>query len=341
METLVTSSKPRYIWVDCAKCFSILLVISFHVPYHIDGYAGDILQLLRMPAFFMISGFLFNIDKYPSFRYFIKHRSIQLLVPYTFFFIVFYFFWLIIGRNIAGGEDLQAPMWRPLFEFFYGTPYLVVAPYWFICCLFSIQLIYYALFKYLPRAIAIAIVILCPLLHSIEGIQALPWNLPQAFLYIPFYAFSNQCKTYIATMSLSRRNCFLTCLSLMLALAGTLHIHDFGETIEDILTVACGILILPTYILFIKSIAKIFPKMKKAASFIGKNTIIILALQNYIIGVFKIILSHIGYNNGNYGMNILLTLLTVVVCIIPIQIINKYIPFSIGRGTFFEKKLKQ
>ena len=189
--------------------------------------------------------------------------------------------------------------------------------------------------------IAIAIVILCPLLHSIEGIQALPWNLPQAFLYIPFYAFSNQCKTYIATMSLSRRNCFLTCLSLMLALAGTLHIHDFGETIKDILTVACGILILPTYILFIKSIAKIFPKMKKAASFIGKNTIIILALQNYIIGVFKIILNHIGYDNGNYGMNILLTLLTVVVCIIPIQIINKYIPFSIGRGTFFEKKLKQ
>ena len=108
-------------------------------------------------------------------------------------FINNYDLWLTFGREIAQGEDMEVPLWYPLFEFVYGTPYLVVAPYWFICCLFSIQIIYFLLMKYLPKPLAITIILLCPLLHSILCIYNLPWNLALATLYLPFYAFSNLC----------------------------------------------------------------------------------------------------------------------------------------------------
>ncbi|MEG2151037.1 MAG: acyltransferase family protein, partial [Bacteroidaceae bacterium] len=52
--------KERYDWIDYAKFISIFLVISFHTPPHVTGYIGELIRQLRMPAFFLISGFLFN-----------------------------------------------------------------------------------------------------------------------------------------------------------------------------------------------------------------------------------------------------------------------------------------
>ena len=88
-----TSPKIRYAWVDYAKFFSIFLVVSYHIPHRADGYVGELLSLLRMPAFFMIAGFLFNTNKFHSLSYFLKHRSIQLLIPYISFFTFFYISW--------------------------------------------------------------------------------------------------------------------------------------------------------------------------------------------------------------------------------------------------------
>lgn len=194
-----TSPKIRYAWVDYAKFFSIFLVVSYHIPHRADGYVGELLSLLRMPAFFMIAGFLFNTNKFHSLSYFLKHRSIQLLIPYISFFTFFYISWLLFGRDWIGGNELDIPLWKPLMEFAYGTPVTIIAPYWFICCLF--------------------------------------------------------------------------------------------------------------------------------------------ALQNYIIGCFKLYFKSI-IEYGGYATNIILTLLTIIICCLPIKLINSYVPFLVGRGPYFEKKLK-
>ena len=192
-----TSPKIRYAWVDYAKFFSIFLVVSYHIPHRADGYVGELLSLLRMPAFFMIAGFLFNTNKFHSLSYFLKHRSIQLLIPYISFFTFFYISWLLFGRDWIGGNELDIPLWKPLMEFAYGTPVTIIAPYWFICCLFSMQIIYYLLIRQFPKPIVIIIVSICPLLHCIPWTSYLPWNLSAALLYIPFYAFSNMNKDFI------------------------------------------------------------------------------------------------------------------------------------------------
>ena len=196
-----TSPKIRYAWVDYAKFFSIFLVVSYHIPHRADGYVGELLSLLRMPAFFMIAGFLFNTNKFHSLSYFLKHRSIQLLIPYISFFTFFYISWLLFGRDWIGGNELDIPLWKPLMEFAYGTPVTIIAPYWFICCLFSMQIIYYLLIRQFPKPIVIIIVSICPLLHCIPWTSYLPWNLSAALLYIPFYAFSNMNKDFIKSLT--------------------------------------------------------------------------------------------------------------------------------------------
>lgn len=122
-----TSPKIRYAWVDYAKFFSIFLVVSYHIPHRADGYVGELLSLLRMPAFFMIAGFLFNTNKFHSLSYFLKHRSIQLLIPYISFFTFFYISWLLFGRDWIGGNELDIPLWKPLMEFAYGTPVTIIS----------------------------------------------------------------------------------------------------------------------------------------------------------------------------------------------------------------------
>jgi len=325
--------KKRYAWIDYAKCFSIFLVVSYHSPFHLDGYWGNFLCLLRMPAFFLISGFLFDINKFPSFIYFLKHRSIQLLIPYTFFSTIFYVLWLLVGRNMVGGDELDIPLWYPIFEFFYGSPHIVVATYWFICCLFSIQIIYYFLIKYVPQHLILPLTFVFPILHSFSFFDALPWNLSLAFLYIPFYVFANLNKQFI--IELSRENIRIVLGTLALGLLAVHFINGEVSIIQSILISASGLLVLPSYILFVKFIARV--RINKIAIFIGKNTIIILALQNYIIGVFKMVLP--SDFNGCFIVNIIITFTIIFICYFPIKIINKYIPFVIGRGLYFDNIL--
>lgn len=96
-------------------------------------------------------------------------------------------------------------------------------------------------------------------------------------------------------------------------------------------------MIIPAYVLFIKAISYI--KMDKVAQFIGKNTIIILALQNYFIGTVKLTFPSL-INEGNILTNIIMTVLNISFSCILIYFINKYTPFIIGRGAYFENKLK-
>lgn len=330
------SPKKRYVWVDYAKFFSILLVVSYHTPQRAGGYVGDLLYFLRMPAFFMMAGFLFNADRFPSLGHFLKHRSIQLIVPYVSFFTIFYVSWLLFGRNWVGENELSIPLWRPLIEFAYGSPTTVVAPYWFICCLFSMQIIYYLLIRYLPKPAVIAVVFVCPLLNCIPGTSYLPWNLSAALLYIPFYAFPNIYKEYIK--SLSSKNVFGALASLCMALFLIRYGNRGNALAKNMEVEICGLLIMPAYTIFIKALSRI-KITDKFVAFIGKNTIIILALHNYIIGFFKIFLKDMTNHEG-YATNMTFTILTIVICCLPIKLINSYAPFLIGRGPCFEKKLK-
>lgn len=77
------------------------------------------------------------------------------------------------------------------------------------------------------------------------------------------------------------------------------------KTITNAFFLISGYLFCQDIILFCKSIANILHK-KKFIEFLGKNTIIISAVQNYVIGVIKILSFHfysLNYFNEKYILN--------------------------------------
>lgn len=327
-------AENRKIWIDYAKCFSIFLVVLFHTNPNLDGFIFDFLKLLRMPAFFLISGFLFNIEKWNNFYKFIYHRIKRLIVPYFWFSFIFYVLWLIVGRNIAGENEMSINIFTPITEFLLGTPKIILAPYWFITCLFCIQTIFYLLRKTIKSDILL-LCISCSLYFIILLFDKtnLPWCLDKALLYLPFYASANIFKTQINNINYN--NAILNIASFTITLILIYINTSINNTyINHTLYIISGLCIIYTYIALCKYIAhKIKPI--NTIKYIGDNNIITLALQNYIIGFIKIIsilLFSINIlDSGYYIANIIVTIITIAISMIFAIIINKYAPFIVGK----------
>lgn len=326
--------KERFVWIDYAKFITIFLVVFFHTNPDLlsNNFLGKFLGLIRMPAFFLIAGYLFRVEKFESFISFVKHRSKQLLVPYVSFFIIFYILWLCIGRNIVGESEIAISILLPIKEFIMGTPSIICAPYWFITCLFSMQIIYYLVNRLCKKRKLIFFFCMVLSLSS-YFINIDFWLISKAFNYLPFYAFSNLFKDYIKNIEFKVHYKYVI-LFLFLVITS---LAIFKE-IDNIMYVILGLLILPFYICCCKVLSK-FGK-NNIIEMIAKNGIIILALQNYVIGIIKILSNKIlGYNILYVELyyNVVVTIIVLLLLYYPIIFINKYIPFIIGKGNFFDK----
>lgn len=125
----------RIEYIDCLRCISILLVVSFHVSATILNVSEDTLSYnhylsqIRMPLFFFISGFVFykNDDywnKGNSFSFIIKKFKVQIISTAIFFFALMYI------------EDIP---------FASGILSRHKNGYWFTITLFEFYLLYLAL----------------------------------------------------------------------------------------------------------------------------------------------------------------------------------------------------
>lgn len=94
-------AKQRQAWLDYVRFFSIFLVIVFHTPPRLPLLDNAVVLNLRVPVFFCISGFLYSIDRWSSFKQYALHRSKQIVVPYVTFFLIFYTLWLVVGRRLG------------------------------------------------------------------------------------------------------------------------------------------------------------------------------------------------------------------------------------------------
>ena len=335
-------SNERQPWIDFAKFFSIFLVVSYHVLPTLTGYWGDTLRLVRMPLFFLISGYLFRADKFADYRSFFVHRGKQLLVPYVLFFIPFFVMWLLLRKSTIGAEeDLNALWYQPVIELIEGRPELILHPFWFLTCLFSIQTIYYFLHRFLDKKMVLLIVLLLPFINCVTHFHTLPWHLDSAFKFIPYYALPNLFKDKINGF----KNVPVALLSLALFAGLSVLVYDMqNRWLYTGLRVITSVSIMPSYILFCRFTSRTLPQNAgRIVEYIGKNTIIVLAFHMYILRPVELFLCRfMGADvfDGRYYLNLTVTLAVVLICIIPAYIINKYMPFMIGKGKLFDSLQK-
>ncbi len=333
----------REAWLDYIKLIAMTLVVVYHTPPRYDNAHEAALFNMGAPVFFFAAGYLFNIAKQKDFFTFLRHRARQILVPYTTFFVIFYALWLFVGRRMAGAEEQAIDLFTPLWQFVQGTPDVVLGPFWFLAALFTMQVIYYPIKKFLSGYWPLVVALLLSL-----GLLVMPdlpwfryWNLDKAFLYMPIYAFGNCCRSLVGKFEFTTPDRFLLWAVLAIVGLGFLVVAPLtiDRSVAYVLAPEAVILVLPFYTALCRWL-----ETRLGASQIAQTVAITgityLALQNYLIGIIKMLIAKFAgpdILDDNILLKILIALVVMAV-LYPLAIfIERYFPFLLGKPL---KKLK-
>lgn len=188
--------KPRELWIDAAKGFSIIFVVMGHSG---DALANHYLSWFRMPLFFLLSGLVFKpIDpgRYPGWA---VKRAKGLMTPYFAYGILIAAVLLLFNFSLKGFAENMARL-------FYGGLSLT-GPYgvfWFITCLLFTQLLFGFIVRYSLRTqlLLIASSYLLSHLISLTSLRNynLPWNIDVSLLAVTYYAIGYYGKKLIPAL---------------------------------------------------------------------------------------------------------------------------------------------
>jgi len=328
-----TPVKPkRYLWIDYARFLCIAYIVFFHIPIPLPFYVRWSLYLFQMPAFIFIAGLTFRFEKYPDTKQYIKHRSKQLLIPYFSFILLFYLLWLV-SRVVFHKGDPSIPLWQPLTEAVLGKPQLVCAPLWFIACLFMLQCVFYLIFRWIKnRYIALPLLCVITYIPVLVDIWTFPWMLALVCVYMPFYGVSVYFKKEIhQLMESSYRYLIALCCIIVHIILVYYWVDMKNHYLSHLIRITGGFLILFPFCVLSKLIADIFGKTN-FVEMMTKNGVVILACHLYAITVLLAVfrLEEVSMA-GNYLMKFILAVITVLSMLIPINLINRYVPFILGR----------
>lgn len=338
----------RKTWIDYIKLIAMFLVVVYHTPPRFDTAHEVALFNMGAPVFFFAAGYLFNISRQQGFLAFLWRRVRQILVPYTTFFIVFYALWLVVGRRMAGPEEQAIGTLVPLWQFLKGTPDVVLGPFWFLAALFTMQLIYYPIRRYLsgfwPLVVSVLLSLSLFVLPNASWMQW--WNLDKALLYMPIYAVGNlslpaggrqdevagRLANRFDFSSLSRSVVWIVLAVLGLGFLVFAPLNIASST-AYVLAPLAVVLVLPFY----SSVCKWMGShhlMDRLALTVGVGSITYLALQNYLIGVIKIVVARV-LGSSILDESILIKIIVPIVVMILIYpfaiLIDRYMPWLLGK----------
>lgn len=102
----------RINFIDYAKAIGIFLVVLAHTP--LKSEITDWIYVFHMPLFFFLSGYLFDIKRYPTFNGFMVRRFHQLVIPYFFINLFTYFLWLFVFRHYGAESEIAITWYQPI-----------------------------------------------------------------------------------------------------------------------------------------------------------------------------------------------------------------------------------
>lgn len=336
--------KKRDATIDIAKGIGIYLVCLGHTT------SNEVLlkwmYSFHMPLFFFLSG-IFHSNSENYFEFF-KKKVRALLVPYLFFAITLFMFFLLVSKKIgfSVGENLSVK--ENFIGIFIGTEIKNFSQVswggqlWFLLALFLV-----ANFMYFVKKLSLKTQILVNILMIIVNIYLtkklnfkLPWSFLTSLMAFNFYWFGN----YFRKDILNRKNipnlilASLLIINLIIShLNGKVDMwrNSYGNLIMFFIGAYSGILFL---IFFIKK----FILNNRFLEYIGKNSLVILAYHRRGITIIKVVfilILKISIPENNTIFNLIFSLIEILLCIPIIVILNKYFPFFIGKGKKNERKI--
>ena len=310
----------RFDWVDIAKGIAIILMVVGHssIPVSFSRYIWS----FHMPLFFVISGFLYDADKYKNLLFLIKRRMQTLIVPYVFFSIIAF----------IGMYPLELATWEELYKGWNGYAL------WFIPVLFITEILFNRLYLILRRfncniyyTLEMVILVLLTVGYILSQLNIhLVFKQEVVLFALFFYGTGFIFKQLLQKISLSIT---FTLLSLFLQMVIVQFMpgidmasNRFGCFIPNIMLALWGTI---NIILIAKNISVWKDNiMKKTLIWAGKNTLIIMGLSQVVNMFLKSVCdtAYIPFSNS-----IIRHCLLWVVLYVCSMIYNKYVPILVGK----------
>ncbi len=318
----------RFTYIDLAKAIGIFLMVLCHgvVTHRVDTWVHG----FHMPLFFLLSGWCFSVKRHPNFLNFAKGRFQNLMVPYFFWGTVLFLGWQ--GFYALTQGEQQYTVKEFLSSVFYNNA--MISPYcavqWFLTCMF-----FAGLFGWLVLACTkerVYPTLAFALLFGVVGwlMHLLPTRLPLSL----DVCFSATCFLLVGWGFGNIQNpkkLFHPLLTLLYLLFGSWLILFNGYvnmrtiSFENPLYFYGGAIATTLGILGICYLVcqRFTPK---PLIWLGKNTLSVLMINQVFMQPLK---QYIPTKNPWIWLGISIGAL---LCMIPcIVLINRYLPFSVGR----------
>lgn len=205
MNNTVERTAGRSGMIDSTKGIGIILVIAAHLFQGVDALSLFKVTAFsfHIPLFFVVSGILYNREKYRNFGTFIKSRARTMICPYVFFGVFSTVVTIVMNVILNRGADAAAL--RKFLGWFLQLLYArdaesmsVNLVLWFVPCLLMTEIIFFFVLKIKSRPVYIASVVLISVAGYIMTLPVpnricrfLPWNLPSAMFAVGFFALGN------------------------------------------------------------------------------------------------------------------------------------------------------
>lgn len=285
METIV----KRLDYIDCVRGFGMLWVVWYHTthPVFVD-------YPFFLPVLFFVSG-LFYKD-YP-WKVFWRKKVNQFIIPYIFFYIIYYVFLLLL--NLVARHSISKDILFSFFDAFrlYTTSGagIVNYPMWFVMALLVMQFLVFGLGRLKLNRTHILCIAFAITYFGRFYLQFVPtpFQIGHASLFFFYYALGITLSS--AVLSIGNYGKSQKWLYLIGAAIMVVVMHFFRENIvNDYIRLFCELVEFTGVAFFLLFTFNILGEAisSKYFSYIGRNSLIVLGLHDMYLTIIRI-----GYTN--------------------------------------------
>jgi len=344
----------RLLWLDTLRAIGIFFVVLVHTGRVHDSFILIYIKSFFIPLFFFISGLFAKESFYnDSFINILKKLGKRLLIPYIFFGLVSYFFWLLLLRHF---KDQPFDPFKSLLGLLYGSgsgnwlSYNIAL--WFFTCLFMVQIIFYFLIRashqksnrvffpfFLFCLSALGYVVTT---YITSPSSRLPWSLDIALTATVFYGVGYLLQPYILTNLFVKWRWAAIFTFLILSILFTtinttveFYVGVYGNYLYFYIAAFSGILFW-THLAYLIRPNRLF-------SAVGQNTLVIFSTHLLVIPCLTGFLIYIlGIQEKTLGSGVFIGFgytISSILIILPIsRLMHHYAPLLVGKSTMRVKK---
>ncbi len=331
-----TIKKLRVEYIDILKGIGIILMIMGHIGF--SGIFDFYIHAFNMPLFFFVSGYLYKTKLEKKYKDIVLGKAKSLLIPYLFFGILHYFVYIIINK--------ESNFLDPLYHlFFMNNEELPIAgALWFLTAMFFTTLIYDLLKRKIKnKYIFLAIIIIIAITGCLLPFQ-LPYSINAGMVGIGIFFLGN-----CLAENKDKLKILITgkwwLIIIYLILNGLIFVNGYtnmrtGEySIVPLfwINLLIGTLTYWNVSIWIQNNSKIYliNKLSTLLKYIGRNSIVFLALNQLVIMIISTIINLFQIDNMIIFalmkiINLIIT--TVILCLNCNVMLNTKLKKVIGKS---------